>query len=235
MIYNKNEIVDDLDENIKDLNRIIKHNTFSYSVKILGQSKQRFNSRIKYYIEFENNMILLINKYKVINGEFSFPIKFSIGNNSTNIYSTIYRRYSGAKSRCNNPSDKDYINYGARNIKFLFIDIYEYYISLYNKDNFCDFLENPSLYNVDRIDNNLDYSKDNIRIVTSSENQRNKRNNFIYTIKDDNDVIIASGIKLDIEKYMSEIYHWHGHIDTYYKNNHLVMKKYRVFRSTPLE
>lgn len=77
------------------------------------------------------------------------------------------------KTRCYNPNHKQFKDYGGRGI-----EVCEEW-----KDNFKQFAEDmyPKPFKeaqLDRIDNNKGYSKDNCRWVSRLENQRNRRDNF---------------------------------------------------------
>jgi hypothetical protein len=87
---------------------------------------------------------------------------------------SIYNRWKGMFRRCYNPNCKYYYNYGGRGIKvckrwFIFSNFYSDM-----KDGFKKELE------LDRIDNNGNYSPENCRWVTRKENSRNKRTNRIF-------------------------------------------------------
>lgn len=73
------------------------------------------------------------------------------------------------KDRCNNPNCKSFKDYGGRGIKCLFK----------SSDEFIGYIINelqidPRGLTIDRIDNDGDYEKGNIRFVTRIENNRNK-------------------------------------------------------------
>ncbi len=78
-----------------------------------------------------------------------------------------YKAYMQAKTRCNNKSSPDYHYYGGRGILFKFTSFEEFYKEIGNKPN--------QLYQIDRIDNNGNYEKGNIRWVTKSQNCLNRR------------------------------------------------------------
>lgn len=88
----------------------------------------------------------------------------------------IYRIWRGMKTRCQNPNDHAYKNYGARGITIC---------DQWN--DFVNFLEDMGIpdvaYEIDRIDNNLGYFKENCRWVTTKENNRNKRTVHLYPYK----------------------------------------------------
>jgi len=78
--------------------------------------------------------------------------------------------YSGAKSRCNNSSTRNYNNYGGRGIKCLFE----------SSDQFTNYVTNvlkvdPRGLQIDRIDNDGHYEPGNIRFVTCKENNNNRK------------------------------------------------------------
>ncbi len=78
--------------------------------------------------------------------------------------------FSSMLQRCNNPDQKAYKNYGGRGIKVCFE----------SADEFVDYVINglqidPRKLQIDRIDNDGNYEKGNIRFVTRRENNENKR------------------------------------------------------------
>jgi hypothetical protein len=74
--------------------------------------------------------------------------------------------------RYNNPKNPWYKNYGARGIK-----IYNRWLKF---ENFLeDMGERPEGKSIDRINNNLDYCKENCKWSTRKEQQRNIRNNHV--------------------------------------------------------
>lgn len=83
-----------------------------------------------------------------------------------------YRRAAKILERCNNPKSDNYARYGGRGIKCLLGNTIREVVM---------FLENMPGYfegaQIDRIDNNGDYSPDNVRWVTNAENQMNKSTN----------------------------------------------------------
>lgn len=80
-------------------------------------------------------------------------------------------RITSIIQRCNNPSDKNYQNYGGRGICFKFQSIKEcadYLTSLHRAEDWGG-------YEIDRIDNNGHYEPGNLRRVTPAENRQNRR------------------------------------------------------------
>jgi len=93
--------------------------------------------------------------------------------------SKIYNIFNAMLNRCNNLNHEYYKNYGGRGITVC--------NRWSNKKNgFENFLEDmgkpPSAkHQIDRIDNNLGYYKENCHWVLSKNNNRNKRNNRFFT------------------------------------------------------
>jgi hypothetical protein len=83
---------------------------------------------------------------------------------------TMYHRYRQMIKRCYIPTDKEYKNYGGRGIKVCsrWLESVENYVE---DMGFPPFKEAQ----VDRIDNNAGYSKENCRWATPQENSLNKR------------------------------------------------------------
>ncbi len=75
--------------------------------------------------------------------------------------------------RCNNPKNKSYHNYGGRGIR-----VCERWndIDLFIQDMYSTYIKG---YDLDRINNNGDYSPDNCRWVTRKKNCNNMRKNRI--------------------------------------------------------
>jgi len=84
-------------------------------------------------------------------------------------YSKIYRTWIAMLSRCRNENDPNYINYGGRGISVC--------ESWYKFENFFNDMGELPFYEaqIDRINNNQGYCKENCRWISAKENCRNKR------------------------------------------------------------
>lgn len=102
-----------------------------------------------------------------------------VGNYKTKhgMYGTkVHLAWRNAKSRCYNPRNVNYINYGGRGIT-----MYQPW-----RDDLLAFYEEvgdpPSHeHTLDRIDVNKNYEPGNVRWVTAAEQQKNKRTNVVIT------------------------------------------------------
>lgn len=108
----------------------------------------------------------------------SKPIKdyFENGQLRTGYSETrLYRLWSGMKTRCYNPNDKKYMNYGGRGIKMA--DEW--------KDNFYSFAEwavgngYEEHLTIDRINVDEGYTPNNCRWSTWEEQENNRTNNHL--------------------------------------------------------
>ena len=93
----------------------------------------------------------------------------------------LYRVWTNLKNRCTNPSVPEYKNYGGRGIK-----VCDRWLGVYGFRNFLnDMGAKPndktmggrSIWSLDRIDVDGDYTPENCRWATIYEQSRNRRNN----------------------------------------------------------
>lgn len=90
--------------------------------------------------------------------------------------SSEYRTWSSLKNRCNNPNDPAWLRYGGRGIRVseVWNNSFEQFLS--------DMGKRPSsVYSLDRIDNDGNYSAENCRWATREQQMNNTRQNIILT------------------------------------------------------
>ena len=88
--------------------------------------------------------------------------------------SETYHSWNNMIQRCTNPKNEFYYNYGGRGIT-----VCKRWL---NFENFLkDMDEVPKKHQIDRINNNGNYCKDNCKWSTRTEQGRNKRNNRLET------------------------------------------------------
>lgn len=83
------------------------------------------------------------------------------------IRSKVRRAWMGMRARCNNPNHTNYPYYGARGIKVLFSSFEEFYAEVGDPPT-C-------LHTIDRINNDGNYEKGNVRWATRSQQNENRR------------------------------------------------------------
>lgn len=89
----------------------------------------------------------------------------------------IFHLWSGMMSRCYDPKDKRYEDYGGRNITVC--EEWKHNPNNFIQDMFPTYQKGLQ---IDRTDNSKEYSPKNCRWATRSEQGRNKRNNVLLTL-----------------------------------------------------
>lgn len=90
----------------------------------------------------------------------------------------LYNRYKNMIDRCYNVNNPSYSDYGGRGIKIQeewLQNPFSFYNYVESLEGYERIIEDE--YEIDRIDNNLDYQLGNIRLATKSENCSNRRTN----------------------------------------------------------
>ncbi len=100
-------------------------------------------------------------------------------------YTTEHSVYQNMLGRCYNKNNQDYYNYGGRNIKVDETWLGEYGLEQFIVDMGMKPFEDASL---DRIDNNIGYSKTNCRWIHKSEQARNRTCNKIEDLQHANSI-----------------------------------------------
>lgn len=92
-------------------------------------------------------------------------------------HTRLHSIWSDIKTRCFDPNDSNYSNYGGRGITMC-DEWRSDFLSFYRWANANGYSDDLS---IDRIDNNLGYCPDNCRWADSVVQQNNKRNNHLIT------------------------------------------------------
>lgn len=81
----------------------------------------------------------------------------------------LHAKFDNIKYRCNNPKAHNYMYYGGKGVKCLFSSVDEFISYVVNELQI-----DPRGLDIDRIDNDGNYERGNIRFITRNENLQNK-------------------------------------------------------------
>lgn len=97
--------------------------------------------------------------------------------------SIFYKKYQSSKNRCTNLRDKNFYKYGGKGIKFNWKSFEEFKEDMY--ESFIDHVSKFGIKDtqIERIDFNGNYCKENCKWATRVEQARNKSNNRILVFK----------------------------------------------------
>lgn len=119
--------------------------------------------------------------------------------------------WSSMRQRCENVKNKRYENYGGRGIY-----VSEEWKGVYGYTNFSQWAIKNGYkegLTLDRIDNDREYSPDNCRWVTNSEQANNKRTNVLVTYKGETLNLKQWSKKLGINYSCLQTRHYKGYTD----------------------
>lgn len=111
--------------------------------------------------------------------------------------------YYAMLSRCNNTINKSYVNYGARGIT-----VSSEWVTGGQDLFISDMGERPEGGMLDRINNNLGYSKENCVWATRTAQNRNRRNNLVFEIDGETKFFHEWLTQYKISERRKEIYQW---------------------------
>ena len=108
----------------------------------------------------------------------------------------LYQIWISMINRCHNPNNKDYSSYGGRGIYVC--DVWRNDINKFIED----VGDRPDGYQLDRINNDGGYHKDNVRWISSKENNRNRRSNKLISHDDKTMTMIewSEHLNMDYQK-----------------------------------
>lgn len=128
-------------------------------------------------------------------------------------HSKLWNTYYGMISRCYNPNDKRYPDYGERGIRVC--DEWRN-----DKNSFFEWGKSHGCsegLQLDRIDNNGDYSPENCRWVTPKQNSLNRRSNVMIEYEGETITLTELSEKLGLSRWQT----WHRFRDKAVKRKDL--------------
>lgn len=161
---------------------------------IVGLLEKRKGAHI-FLVEFEDGTRVKARHSNIKNGNVSNPYHYGnvcgiacLGNANSKHF--LYSHWSQMVRRCYDKTHIKYMDYGGRGIKVCKRWLcFEYFLKdIQCLDNY-EKLKDGRRFQIDRINNNADYSIDNCKVVTVADNCRNRRSNSFVKVIRNNEVI----------------------------------------------
>ena len=160
-------------------------------------NREEFNRKNREYsLKHRDRMNLYARNYYKVQ-ENKERIKISIKNTMQRDFGLV-KTYYGMVARCNNTDFIRYKLYSGRGIKCLWTSYKEFKNDMY--ESYMEHIKIHSRFNtqLDRIDNNGNYCKENCRWATRKEQGANTRQNIFITYKGETKIIAEWSRKLKI-------------------------------------
>lgn len=126
--------------------------------------------------EYKASFCVLVSGRVISCGCFQLERVTTHGHCKNHECSRTYLAWQSMKSRCTDPNNKHFHNYGGRGIS-----VCEHWQQF---ENFiADMGECPPSLEIDRIDNNGNYEPGNCRWATEAQQHRNQRSNRVFTVR----------------------------------------------------
>ena len=117
------------------------------------------------------------------------------------IYKAISVRFGNIKNRCSNPNCKIYSRYGARGIKLEYENAYELFLDFKDEFKKCKTIDEINELEFDRINNNDNYRKDNLRLAKRHTQNINTKRKKTFLLKIGEETILTNDVYFVGKKY----------------------------------
>jgi len=94
----------------------------------------------------------------------------------------FYSRWRAMNQRCNNSNTKQYKDYGGRGIRVEWVSFEEFMSDMYESFKEATTIHGERKIQIERINNDGNYSRENCKWTTRKEQMRNTRNNNTLTV-----------------------------------------------------
>lgn len=195
-------IIDDVNECIFLENKSsVYPNGSVWNTRNCGQCKvvgllEKHKGYYIFLVEFNDGTLVKARHTNLKNGTINNPYSKNIcgvactGRVKDASKNFLYEHWKQMIYRCYDENHIRYYDYGKRGIK---VDdkwlCFEYFLNDISLLDGCELLKNGRYFQIDRKNNNENYSLENCRIVTAKENSRNKRNNVFIKVFKNNDLV----------------------------------------------